>query len=109
MYEAPKTFDFMANMYLIGVNDSSKDYVVHQNAYHAMYNLITSTYVGADDVNMATPEEISKSFDEVCDDGCSLIVFESWDQSSFDINLYYMQVYDHPYGIWLYFFNVSML
>ena len=92
VYEAPKTFDYMANMYNARKDDSTQDYVFHQNAYSAMYDLITSTYVGSDEVSAATPEHIAASFEKVCDDGCSLVVFESWDQSSFDINLYFMQV-----------------
>lgn len=90
--EAPKTFDYMANMYLARKNDPTKDYVFHQNAYTAMYYTIASTYAGSDEVNMATDEELIAAFDAVCDDGCSLAVFESWDQSSFDINTYFMQV-----------------
>ena len=89
---APKTFDYLARMYKSRSTDPSMEYAFHQNAYHAMYNLITTTYVGSTEVDEATDEEIGASFDTVCDDGCSLAVFESWDRSAFDINIYYMQV-----------------
>jgi hypothetical protein len=89
---SPKTFDFVAEMYNSRKANPDNDYEVHQRAYNAMFSVISSTYVLTDEVELPSKEHLKESFNELCDDGCSLVVFESWDQATFDINLYFMQV-----------------
>lgn len=90
IYEAPKTFDYLAAMYLTRRNDPSQDYVYHQNGYQAMRDMISTTYIGSTEV--ASDADIKESFKSVCKDNCSLLVFEAWDRSGYEINSYFLQV-----------------
>jgi hypothetical protein len=84
---APKTFEYLSKMYAAVKNNSNHEYIYHENAYPAMFATIRSTYG-----ELFSPEDHRAAFDQMCDDNCSLVVFESWDQEFFDINEYFYQV-----------------
>jgi hypothetical protein len=88
---APKTFNFLAKMHANTLK-TGNEYAYNEIAYQTMYNIIGTTYVNDSTIIRPTPEAFAAAFDELCDDNCSMIVFESWDQEFYDINKYFYQV-----------------
>lgn len=87
---APRTFDFLAEMYRSRYEDPDNENLFNDRAYQAMQNIILSAYLDDPTTGQPTQADYTASLDKICT-GCSILVYESWDQMRTDINQYYME------------------